>query len=174
MVGRLELILSLILALVLAIALNSGSGSKRDKSSAKGNDIEIVDAELIEANATDRLDDMRASLAYQNSGVWHFKDINLSATDIKELRADSAVRARDYLELVGDVVMLSDDGSIYMANRAVYLTDKKIFYTMGRFRAERNGTVAVGKNFYHAKLKGYSRAEKVHGIYQMAKREKSR
>lgn len=168
--SRLELILSVILVLVIAIALHSNNRANKNKSSSKGNDIEIVDAQLIEANATDRLDDMIASLAYQNSGVWYFKNINLSATDIKELRADSAVRAKDYLELVGDVVMLSNDGSRYMANRAVYLTDKKIFYTMGRFRAERNGTLAIGKNFYHDKLKGYSRAQKVYGVYQMSKK----
>ncbi len=174
MVGKLELILTAILIIVLLIALNSSIEGKRDKKKREGNSIEIENAELVEANATDRLDDIRAVFAYQRDGVWHFRDINLTATNVKELRSEKAVRGKDYFELTGDVVMLSDDGSKYWADRAVYLTDKKIFYTMGKFRAERNGTVAVGKNFYHAKLEGFSRAEKVHGIYQMAAKEKSR
>ena len=171
MVGRLELILTVILIIVTVIALNSGIEAKKNRDITEGNSIEIENVELVEANATDRLDDMRAEFAYQKDGVWHFKDINLTATKVKELRSDKAIRGKDYFELTGHVMMLSDDGSKYLADRAVYLTDKKIFYTLGRFRAERNGTVAVGKNFYHAKVEGFSRAEKVHGIYQMATKD---
>ena len=173
MVGKLELTLSAILILVIAISLNNTIETKKKKILAHGNSIEIKNAQLIEANATNRLDDIKSDFAYQKDDVWHFKHFNLIATNIKELKANNAVRGKDYFELTGKIKMISNDGSKYWANRAVYLTDKKIFYTIGDFKAERNNTIAVGKNFYNAKLKGFSRAEKVHGIYQMATKKKS-
>ncbi len=171
MVGKLELILIAILLVAVSIALDTTIKSEKSNDKVEGNSIELTDAELVEANATDRLDDLKAKYAYQNRGVWYFKDVNLTATGVKELRATKATRGKNYFELTGDVYMLSDDDSKYWANRAVYLIDKKIFYTLGRFRADRNNTVAVGKNFYHDKTNGFSRAEKVHGIYQMASKE---
>ena len=171
MVGKLELILASILFIVIAIALDSSIKSKKNINRTEGNTIELKDAELVEVNSTDRVDDLKAKFAYQNGGVWYFNDINFTASGVKELIAVKATRDKNYFELSGDVFMLSDDDSKYWADRAVYLTDKKIFYTMGRFRVDRNSTVATGKNFYHDKIQGFSRAENVHGIYQMASKD---
>jgi len=168
MVGRVEIVLLAILLIVSLIATKVAVEAKSSKGIKEGKSVEIKDARLIEVNATDITNDMYAKKATRVGDTWYFDDATLTTPKVKYLHSEKAIRDNSSLELIGNVKMVSSDDSIYKANRAVYLLEKKIFYTIGKFRAIKDTNRVRGINFFTDRDRGYSRAEKIYAVYEKA------
>ena len=168
MVGKIEIVLIAILLIVSIIATQVAVEAKSLKRVKDGKSVEIKDAELVEVNATDITNNIIAKRAIRVGNSWYFDIITLTTPKIKLLHSKQAIRDNTSLELIGDVKMVSNDNSIYKADRAIYLLDRKVFYTMGKFTATKKSSIVRGKNFFTDRNRGYSRAEKIYAVYEKA------
>jgi len=170
MVGRVEVVLLAILLIVSLIATQVAVESQSSKGIKEGKSIEIQYAELVEVNATNITNDMYATRAIRIGKTWYFDNATLTTPKVKYLHSQRAIRDNTSLELIGNVKMVSNDDSIYKTDRAVYLLDKKVFYTIGKFTATKNNNIIDGKNFFTDRDRGYSRAEKIYAVYKKVDR----
>jgi len=168
MVGRVEIVLIAILLIVSLIATKVAVEAKSSKGVKEGKSVEIKDAQLVEVNATNITNDMHAKKATRVGDTWYFDDATLTTPKVKYLHSNQAIRDKSSLELIGSVKMVSNDDSIYKADRAVYLLDKKIFYTIGKFTATKENNRVKGTNFFSDRDRGYSRAENIYAVYEKA------
>jgi len=166
MVGRVEIVLLSILLIVSIIATKVAVEAQSSKDIKDGKSVEIKDTQLIEVNATDITNYMYAKKATRLGDTWYFDNATLTTPKVKYLHSQRAIRDDTSLELIGNVKMVSNDDSIYKTDRAVYLLDKKIFYTIGKFTAIKKNNIIDGKNFFTDRDRGYSRAEKIYAVYK--------
>ncbi len=164
--GRyIEIVLIILIVIFIAISGTITVSSAKQKSSSNTKSIELENAHLREVNQTSLIDDINSKRVWQQNGIWYFREFHMQNAQMKYLKAKEAMRDKDYIELVDSVKMLSSKGVMYNTEHFVYLKDKNIFYTRGKFSIKDGSNLITGINLYHNIESNITKAENVYGRY---------
>jgi len=168
---RVELILLLVIVVITLIALNvkvkGNSSYKNIKYSKKTS--EVNNFTEFEINATTLLHTLNATNAYEESGKWHIKDVNISNKEIKSLTAKKSIYSKDKIVLTKDVEAIKRDGMVYKSQKAIYKTKTKELITPNRFIITRKVDIVEGRKLIYKANQKATMAKDVYGTFVLKK-----
>ena len=168
MVARIEIVL-VVLTLLFAIVAGSLSvGARKPSVSEDGRSVEMHGAHLVEINSSSLIDDIVAREVVRRDDVWYFDDIVFRSPEIRKMSARRGRRGSSKMVLEGNVSMLKEDNSTYRAQKVVYLTDRKIFYSIGPFEARKSENRARGYDFSYDMKKRSTTGRGVRAVYKIS------
>ena len=168
MVARIEIVL-VVLTLLLAVVAGSLSvGARKPAVSQDGESVQRHAARLVEINSSSLIDEIVAREAVRRDDVWYFDDIVFRNPEIRKMSARRGRRGHSKMVLEGNVSMLKEDSSIYRAQKVVYLSDRKIFYSVGPFEARKSGNRARGYDFRYDMKKRSTTGRGVRALYKVS------